>query len=77
MQQLKFQKGGIQEVGVNGITNEALIAVVMDRLEKFEAGPYPCQENSQALSHLMSAMMWLQLRTRRRMARGVEGITTK
>jgi hypothetical protein len=36
-------------------------------------GTYACKENACALTHLEEALMWLQKRTRDRMARGVEG----
>src|SRR5262245_44367841 len=35
-----FQNGPIAEHGVNGVTQEALLAIVIDRLECFQAGPY-------------------------------------
>lgn len=70
---LVFQKGAINEVGVNGLTHEALLAVLVDRLECFQKGPYACRENAIALTHLQDAQHWLQHRTRARMARGVEG----
>ena len=44
-----FQNGPIQEVGVNGITHEVLLAIVIDRLRSFQAGPYPSPENKMAL----------------------------
>ena len=33
-----FQNGPIPEVGVNGVTNEALLAIVADRLRSFQKG---------------------------------------
>lgn len=60
-------------VGANGFTNESLLAVLMDRMRGFQSGPFKCRENALALTHLEEAMMWLQSRTRARMARGVEG----
>lgn len=68
-----FQNGPINEVGVNGITHEVLLAILIDRLEGFQAGPYACRENTLALTKLQEAQMWLQKRTRERMERGVEG----
>ena len=68
-----FQNGPIAEVGVNGVTHEALIAVLIDRLRSFQAGPYACRENALALTKLEEAQHWLTSRTRARMARGVEG----
>jgi hypothetical protein len=74
---IRFQNGPIQEAGVNGISGEALIAVVIDRLRSFQAGPFACRENAIALTKLEEGLMWLQKRTRDRMARGVEGTNQK
>lgn len=86
--QLKFQEGPIKTPeDYNGITNEALLAVVIDRMRGFQGvvnKPFPlgdgtlpptfaCKENACALTHLEEALMWLQKRTHERMARGVEG----
>jgi len=68
-----FQNGPIAEVGVNGITHEALLAILEHRLECFQAGPYACLENAQALLAIKSAQAALHNRTRARMARQVEG----
>jgi hypothetical protein len=72
-----FQNGPILESGVNGLSNEALLAVVEDRLLGFQSGPFACRENAIALTKLQEAMLWLQKRTRDRMARGVEGTHQK
>lgn len=74
---IRFQDGPIQEAGVNGISNEALLAIVEDRLIGFQSGKFACRENAVALTKLQEAMMWLQKRTRDRMARGVEGTSQK
>lgn len=71
-----FQNGPIGEVGVNGITQEVLLAIVADRLQAFQAGPYACAENAEALKHVEAAQEALLSRTRARMARGVEGTHT-
>lgn len=68
-----FQNGAIKEHGVNGITHEALLAILIDRLESFQAGQFACPENAEALRYLGSAQETLLARTRARMARGVEG----
>ena len=70
---IEFQNGPIGDVGVNGISNESLLAVVEDRLHGFQSGPYACRDNAVALTKIQEAMMWLQKRTRDRLARGVEG----
>jgi hypothetical protein len=72
-----FQHGPIKENAVNGITNEILIAMVMDRLEGFQAGKFACDENAEALASLTHALSLLQLRTANRVARGVEGKNLK
>lgn len=68
-----FQNGPIPENGVNGTTQEVLLAIVADRLRSFQAGPYACKANACALTHIEEAMHWLQQRTIERMRRGVEG----
>ena len=73
--EINFQNGPIKEVGLNGITQEALLAIVIDRLRSFQAGPYPCNENALAMDLCKNALIVLQLRTRERLARGVEGQT--
>lgn len=74
---ISFQNGPIKEVGVNGITQEALLAIVIDRLRSFQAGAYACRENALALTKIEEAMHWLHSRTRARLARGVEGTHIK
>lgn len=71
--QLHFQNGPIKEFGVNGISGEALLAIVRDRLECFQRGPFACETNQQALDHVVAAMEALHSRTRERLERGVEG----
>lgn len=57
--------------------NEALLAVVEDRLLGFQSGENACRENALALTKLQEAMMWLHKGTRDRVARGVEGTNQK
>lgn len=71
-----FQNGPIAEAGVNGLTHEVLIAIVVDRMRDFQRGPYACRENAIALTKLEEAQHWLQSRTKARVARGVEGTHT-
>jgi len=68
-----FQNGPINEVGVNGVTQEVLLAIVADRLRSYQTEPYKCKENACALTHIEEAMHWLQQRTIARMRRSVEG----
>jgi hypothetical protein len=62
-QSILFQNGPIAEAGVNGITHEALLAILIDRLEAFQRGAFANDYNAVALAHLQSAQ-----------ARGVEGM---
>lgn len=73
VQVIKFQDGPINRVGVNGVTHEALLAIVADRLRCFQDGPYACAENASALASIEEAQNHLRWRTRVRVGRGVEG----
>ena len=70
---IRFQNGPIKETGVNGITQEVLLAIVIDRLRSFQKGLYPCDENECALRHAEASLLYLQRRTQKRLARGVDG----
>lgn len=73
IQRIRFQKGPVPKVGINGVTNEILLAIVMDRLEDFQKGDFACPENEEALKHVALALHALKKRTQDRLARGVEG----
>lgn len=77
LQRIAFQNGPVREAGVTGGTNEALLAVVIDRLEGFQRGQFACHDNEVALDHVQSARLWLHKRTVDRVARGVEGTLTR
>ena len=75
-----FQDGGKIEdtdgkvnFNLNGLTNEALLAILIDRLQCFQKGKFPCRENALVLTKLEEAMHWLNHRTNDRTQRGVEG----
>lgn len=68
-----FQEGPIKEVGVNGVHNEDLIAMVIARLQGFQNSPYACRDNAMAITKLEEAQLWLRKRTIGRENRGVEG----
>jgi len=74
---IEFQNGPLKENGVNGMTNEALLAIVVDRLEGFQEGQFASRESALALTAVQNALHWLHHRTRQRIARGVEGTWTK
>ena len=71
-----FQNGPIAKAGTNGLTHEVLLAILIDRLEGFQSGPFACTENALALTHLQLAQGYLKQRTEARLARGVEGTHT-
>ena len=74
---ISFQNGPIKEAGVNGVANEDLIAIVIDRLRGFQSGDYACDANKHALYYLENALTALLERTDEREARGVEGTHEK
>lgn len=74
---IRFQNGPIKENGVNGCHQEDLLAIVIDRLEHFQAGNFACRENALALTKAQECLHWLEHRTADRVARGVEGTNTK
>jgi hypothetical protein len=67
-----FQNGPVQEAGLNGCFQEDLLAIVIDRLEHFQRGPFACPENGEALLCVRVALNILNARTRDRQQRGVE-----
>lgn len=77
--EIHFQDGPIIEFGVNGVTNEQIITMLIDRLNSLNNmydKKFACRENSLAITKLEEALMWLERRTANRVARGVEGTNT-
>jgi len=72
-QKVSFQNGPIKEVGINGVANEDLLAIVADRLSGFQGGDYACEENKLALGYILKAMGCLRMRTEVRISRQIEG----
>lgn len=70
---LRFHNAAIAEVGANGLTHEALLAVLIDRLRCLQAGPFANQYNAGALDHLEAALTRLKTNALMRMALGVTG----
>lgn len=70
---ISFQNGTIPEVGVNGVTAEALLVIIADRLRCFQEGKFRCVENESALICVEKALQHLNERTMNRIKRGVEG----
>lgn len=72
-----FQKGSIKEGGVNGITNEVLVNIVLHRLQVLQSGKFPCQENEEAIALARDLLATLKRRTENRVSRGVAGVPVK
>lgn len=77
IQTVDFQEGPIKENGVNGVNNEDLIAMVINRLEHFNRSEFSCRENAMAITKLEESLLWLRKRTMGRETRGVEGTHVK
>lgn len=75
--EIAFQAGPIGVNGVNGVTSESLLVVLIDRMRVFQSGPYACRQNALALTKMEEALMWMHARTHERMARNVEGTNAK
>jgi hypothetical protein len=74
---VQFQKGPRHEAdSTPGVIESVLLAVLIDRLEAFQAGPYACAENVTVLFHLHAAMGTVKQRAHNRAARGVLGTAT-
>lgn len=73
VQMVHFQEGPIAEVGVNGIMDENVLAMVLHRLRYWQNGPFACRENAIAITKIEEALLWLNKRTSDRERRGVEG----
>lgn len=73
MNDISFQNGAVKENGVNGITSEALIAILIHRTEALNER-FQCLENDVAIKHLKCALVAFEERTKDRVARSVEGL---
>lgn len=69
---IKFQSGPVREHGQNGVQIEDIIEAAIART-RYVNGLLSCRENSVALTHLETALLWLNKRTADRVKQGVEG----
>lgn len=67
---------GEMELVSDGTTNEEVLAVLIDRLNYLN-NKFPCRENSIAITHIETALLWLKERTANRSKRGVIGKALK
>ena len=70
---IDFQEGPIKEVGINGITEEDLLLMIIARLESFQCSEFKCTENEEAIVALREALISMNYRRIKRIKRGVEG----
>ncbi len=75
--QLKLHFGQSGGAGINGVTNEGLLAVVEDRLLCLQAGTFATHERGIALMKVQEALMWLHKWTRDQMERDAKGANKK
>lgn len=68
-----FQEGNIIDNGINGATNEAVLLMLIDRMDGFSKGPFPSRPNAVAKTHAETSLLWLDYRTAERRSRDVEG----
>ncbi len=71
--EVHFQEGPVKEVGRNGVQNEDVLAMVIERLEGLQQTPYAGPETAKALAKIKEGLAWLDARTANRQQRGVEG----
>jgi hypothetical protein len=75
---IQFQKGPRNiEGSVPGIVESALLAIVIDRMNAFNAGEYRCRENSLVATKCEEAIHWLKHRADERARRQVLGTYEK
>lgn len=73
-----FQRGPRNVEGSTpGVTEMAVLAIVIDRLRGHQAGPYATRENAIALTKCEEALMWMRQRADNRAKRGVLGTNAK
>lgn len=68
---LATSDGGRKEP--NGAFVEEVIQIAIDRINFYNDSKFRCRENSLAITKLEEALHWLNARTSRREAQGIEG----
>ena len=78
---IEWQNGplgrGEDRIEPNGAFVEGVIAAAIQRIAYYQATKFSCRENAIALTHLETALLWLNKRTAEREARQVEGTHQK
>ena len=74
---IRWQEGplgrGADRKEPNGAFVEGVVQAAIGRLRHYQSSKFSCRENAIALTHLETALLWLQKRTEDREAREVEG----
>lgn len=73
---IRFQNGPIRDVGINGITNEDLLVILIHRTETVNE-QFPCEENEAAIEFMRNALDAFNARVANRKARGVADTMVK
>lgn len=72
---VQFQHGPRGVAGSTpGVFEDALLAILEDRLDAFQAGPFACAENAEALAGVRAARKAQADRVAKRMAKNVLGV---
>lgn len=66
-----FQNGIVPEVGLNGVTPEILLEILVDRFKLFQKGNFACPENEKAIVGMEQAIDAIRSRIKERLSRGV------
>ncbi len=75
---IQFQHGPRGEKGSTpGVFEDALLAILQDRLEGFQSGPFAAEGNAKALAGIKAARDGLGERVADRIKRGVLGVNEK
>lgn len=75
---INFQHGPRNVEGSTpGVTEAVLLAILIDRLRGFQAGPFSSRQNAIMLTKLEECLMWTRNRADERAARGVLGKNEK
>ena len=74
---IDWQDGIVGDDGQSGVFVEDVMEASRQRLRYFQANPKTrCRENAIALTHIETALAWLDFRTRTRTVQGVENSYT-
>lgn len=75
---IQFQQGPREAEGSRaGATEAAMFAILIDRLQGFQRGPYGCRENAIQITKLEECLHWTKARADDRAKRGVLGTNAR